>query len=82
MRRRAGLRDSATAKTITHEYDLPVLAERIRSLSRWRSAAGSAPAPALYGSVRGGATPGERAAPPAPMNVAFYWIFPVQSHIH
>ena len=38
------VRDSATAKTITHEYDLPVLAERIRSLSRWRSAAGSAPA--------------------------------------
>ncbi len=61
-RRPAGVRDYATAKTITHEYDLPVLAERIRSIIAAPVTVRGRVRAVLYASVRGGATLGERAA--------------------
>ena len=61
-RRLAGVRDYATAKTITHEYDLPVLAERIRSIIAAPVTVRGRVRAVLYASVRGGATLGERAA--------------------
>ena len=60
-RRPAVVRDYASAKTITHEYDRPVLAEQIRSIVAAPVTVRGRVRAVLYASVRGGATLGERA---------------------
>ncbi len=60
--RPAGVRDYANARTITHDYDRPVLAERIRSIVAAPVTVRGRVRAVLYASVRGGATLGERAA--------------------